>query len=63
MNCAKCQRPMGQLHEVVERETLFVLWECACGHKLLDRKPLPPGRAPAPAPTQVSTASSSHDQD
>ena len=61
MNCAKCQRPMGQLHEVVERETLFVLWECACGHKLLDRKPLPPGRAPAP--TQVSTASSSHDQD
>lgn len=49
MNCEKCQRPMVSLHEVVERETLFTLWECQCGTKRLDRRPAPPGSTPAPA--------------
>lgn len=40
MNCEKCQRSMHLVHEVVERETVFVLWDCGCGHKLLERRPM-----------------------
>ena len=40
MNCESCSSPMNFLYEVSERETVFLLWECECGHKLLERKPL-----------------------
>jgi len=39
MNCEKCSVEMDRLYDVVERETMFVLWECECGHKLLERVP------------------------
>lgn len=39
MNCEKCQRAMHLVHDVVERDTVFVLWDCGCGHKLLERRP------------------------
>lgn len=64
MNCEKCQRPMSCLHEVVERETLFALWECQCGAKLLDRRPVPPGAVPStppPAPQAERVTASSPD--
>lgn len=39
MNCRSCKKPMSFVYDVLERETVFVLWECACGHKELERKP------------------------
>jgi len=39
MTCELCSSAMDLLYDVVERETLFVLWECECGHKLLERRP------------------------
>lgn len=39
MNCELCSTEMNFLYDVVERETLFVLWECECSHKLLERRP------------------------
>ena len=38
MNCECCTSEMNLLYDVVERDTLFVLWECECGHKLLERR-------------------------
>ncbi|MBX3471630.1 MAG: hypothetical protein KF878_32650 [Planctomycetes bacterium] len=39
LSCKACKKPMGFVYDVVERETAFVLWECPCGHKELERKP------------------------
>jgi hypothetical protein len=38
MNCEKCGTEMSFQYDVEERNVLFVLWDCACGHKLLERK-------------------------
>ncbi len=40
MNCESCAIPMNFLYDVSERETNFVLWECECGLRHLERKPL-----------------------
>ncbi len=40
MTCETCSDEMSRMYDVVERETLFVLWECPCGHKLLERVPI-----------------------
>ncbi|MGE0711404.1 MAG: hypothetical protein AB7N76_30230 [Planctomycetota bacterium] len=40
MNCESCSAEMIYQYDVVERETMFVLWDCECGHKLLERRPL-----------------------
>jgi hypothetical protein len=39
MICKGCKKTMSFVYDVLERETVFVLWECACGHKELERKP------------------------
>lgn len=39
MTCENCKAPMNFVYDVSERETQFVLWECECGHKLLERRP------------------------
>jgi hypothetical protein len=39
MNCEKCGSEMTFQYDVEERNVLFVLWDCACGHKLLERRP------------------------
>lgn len=39
MDCVSCKKPMIFQYDVVERDTLFVLWECECGHKELERRP------------------------
>ena len=50
VSCKGCRKPMSFVYDVHERETVFVLWECACGHKELERKPAVPGATRAPAP-------------
>lgn len=40
MNCESCATPMNFLYDVSERETNFVLWECECGQRHLERQPL-----------------------
>jgi hypothetical protein len=59
MNCEKCHRPMVLVHDAVERETRFSLYECQCGNKLLDRRPAPPGTASAQAHDRLAASSSS----
>lgn len=39
MNCESCGGPMDLQYDVEERSVLFVLWDCACGHKVLERRP------------------------
>ena len=39
MTCESCSNSMNLMYDVVERETQFVLWECECGHKYLERRP------------------------
>ncbi len=48
MTCENCSAEMSRLYDVVERETMFVLWECACAHKVLERVPLDAKVAAAP---------------
>ncbi len=60
MNCRSCARPMTMVYEVVERETRFVLWECGCSHKELERKPI---RAAVPAASTSAPAPASADDD
>ena len=48
VSCKGCKKPMSFVYNVHERETVFVLWECTCGHKELERRPASPG-APRPA--------------
>ena len=52
-SCRSCTKPMNLVYEVVERETQFVLWDCACGHKELERRP---GKSPVPAPAPAASA-------
>lgn len=63
MNCKGCKRPMAFVYDVHERETVFVLWECACGYKELERKPGAQGRAPVPAGAAVAAASLTDDDE
>ncbi|MCO5165779.1 MAG: hypothetical protein M9894_05350 [Planctomycetes bacterium] len=53
LTCKACKKPMDFVYDVVERETAFVLWECTCGHKELERKPADQASRPAVA---VATA-------
>jgi len=39
MICEKCGSEMLFQYDVEERNVLFVLWDCSCGHKLLERRP------------------------
>lgn len=39
VNCRICKKSMSFVYDVHERETVFVLWECTCGLKELERKP------------------------
>jgi hypothetical protein len=39
MNCEKCGKEMGFQYDVEERNVLFVLWDCDCGYKYLERRP------------------------
>jgi hypothetical protein len=56
MNCKSCRKTMGFVYEVVERETAFVLWECACGNKLLERKPADEASQRRPAETIAASS-------
>lgn len=38
MNCEKCGTEMLFQYDVEERNVLFVLWDCSCGHKVLERR-------------------------
>ena len=38
MNCDKCEAEMIYNYEVEERHVVFVLWDCECGHKYLERR-------------------------
>ena len=58
MNCEKCSQPMNLLYDVVERETCFVLWECACAHKLLERRPASGEVSSTTTPELTAAASS-----
>lgn len=60
MTCRGCARPMSMVYEVVERETCFVLWDCTCGHKELERKAI---RAPVPAASTPSPPVTSTEDD
>lgn len=53
MSCDRCGHPMTFLYDVIERETHFTLWDCGCGHKLLERRPARPGVAVRAAPVEV----------
>lgn len=55
MQCESCGQEMNFLYDVSERETLFVLWECECGHKLLERRPLLAEKVAAVAGDQATT--------
>ena len=57
MNCKGCKKPMTFVYDVIERETVFVLWECTCGNKELERKPASAGRTPVAAAAAVVAAS------
>lgn len=63
MNCKGCKKPMAFVYDVVERETVFVLWECACGSKELERKPAAAGRTPVPAGAVAVAASATLSDD
>lgn len=39
MQCEVCPDTMSYLYDVTERDTQFVHWECACGHRYLERRP------------------------
>lgn len=39
LSCRVCKKSMSFVYDVHERETVFVLWECTCGIKELERKP------------------------
>ncbi|MEZ0229422.1 MAG: hypothetical protein ACAI25_12405 [Planctomycetota bacterium] len=39
MTCEKCNLEMQFQYDVEERNVMFVLWDCSCGHKLLERRP------------------------
>ena len=39
MTCEKCGSEMLLQYDVEERNVLFVLWDCNCGHKVLERRP------------------------
>jgi hypothetical protein len=39
MTCEKCGKDMNLQYDVEERNVLFVLWACECGHKFLERRP------------------------
>jgi hypothetical protein len=39
MTCEKCGKEMIFQYDVEERNVLFVLWDCECGHKFLERRP------------------------
>ncbi len=38
MNCEKCGNEMIFQYDVEERNVLFLLWDCNCGHKVLERR-------------------------
>ena len=38
MLCESCSRPMHLQYEVEERKVRFVLWNCDCGYKFLERR-------------------------
>lgn len=63
MNCKGCKKPMAFVYDVVERETVFVLWECVCGYKELERKPAALGRTPVPAGVPVAASAAVSDDD
>lgn len=48
MNCEKCGAEMSFQYDVEERNVLFVLWDCTCGHKLLERRPQQKAAAAVP---------------
>ena len=39
MTCEKCGKEMMFQYDVEERNVLFVLWDCDCGQKFLERRP------------------------
>ncbi|HZV02715.1 MAG TPA: hypothetical protein VFF73_38765 [Planctomycetota bacterium] len=39
MICEKCGSDMLFQYDVEERNVLFILWDCGCGHKVLERRP------------------------
>lgn len=49
MNCDSCGSDMDFQYEVEERNILFVLWDCSCGHKVLERKQKAPIEGAEPA--------------
>lgn len=53
MTCEKCGKEMIFQYDVEERNVLFVLWDCECGHKYLERRPQGKVLASAPAPSVV----------
>src|SRR5687767_8915748 len=56
VSCKGCKKPMSFVYDVHERETVFVLWECTCGHKELERKPAAAGAPGAAGPAGASRA-------
>jgi hypothetical protein len=40
MMCETCNTEMAYQYDVVERETMFVLWECECAQRYLERRPM-----------------------
>lgn len=63
MICKGCKKPMTFVYDVIERETLFTLWECACGNKELERKPASQGRAPVATAAVAATSAAISDDD
>ncbi len=40
MICEKCGKSMVFDYQVEERKVLFKLWNCECGHRILEKKNL-----------------------
>jgi hypothetical protein len=54
MNCEKCGNEMSFQYDVEERNVLFVLWDCSCGHKLLERRAQEKAGVAMAAPAVIS---------
>jgi hypothetical protein len=54
MNCEKCGNEMSFQYDVEERNVLFVLWDCSCGHKLLERRAQEKAGVAIAAPAVIS---------
>jgi hypothetical protein len=39
MICEKCGHEMAFQYDVEERHVLFLLWDCTCGYRFLERRP------------------------